>query len=66
MLFLIYIRFLFVKIKRQHLDIQFKTSSYINDVVLIVKGKTAKENSKILKQITKTTFQWAQENAVTL
>ena len=62
-LFLIYIRFLFDKIKRKHQNV--KLPSYIDDVVLIVKGKTAEENCKTLEQITKTTFQWATENAVT-
>ncbi len=62
-LFLIYIRFLFDRIKRKHQNV--KLPSYIDDVALIVEGKTAEENCKFLEQITKTTFQWATENAVT-
>jgi len=63
MLFLIYIRFLFTKINNKHT--QLKLSSYIDDVAISVEGKTAKENSKELKLVTKTAFQWAEDNAVT-
>jgi len=63
MLFLIYIRFLFIKINNKHT--QLKLSSYIDDVAIIVEGKTAKKNSKILKLVTKTAFQWTEDNAVT-
>ena len=62
-LFLIYIRFLFDRIKRKHQHV--KLPSYIDDVALIVEGKITEENCKYLEQITKTTFQWATENAVT-
>ncbi len=55
MLFLIYIRFLFTKINNKHT--QLKLSSYIDDVAIVVKGKTAEENSKTLKLVTKTAFQ---------
>ncbi len=63
MLFLIYIRFLFTKINNKHTHL--KLSSYIDDVAIIVEGKTAKENSRILELVTKTAFQWAEDNAVT-
>ena len=63
MLFLIYIRFLFTKINNKHT--QLKLPSYIDDVAIIVEGKTAKENSKTLELVTKTAFQWAEDNAVT-
>ena len=63
MLFLIYIRFLFTKINNKHT--QLKLSSYIDNVAIVVKGKTAEENSKTLKLVTKTAFQWAEDNAVT-
>jgi len=55
MLFLIYIRFLFTKINNKHT--QLKLPSYIDDVAIIVEGKTAKKNSKVLKLVTKTAFQ---------
>ena len=66
-LFLIYIRYLFVKINKNHLhlNLSLKLPSYIDDVAITVEGKTAEENSQILMEITKTTFQWADENAVT-
>ncbi len=63
MLFLIYIRFLFIKINNTYT--QLRLSSYIDDVAIIVEGKTASENSKVLKLATKTAFQWVKENAVT-
>lgn len=63
MLFLIYIRFLFTKINNKHTHL--KLPSYIDDVAIIVEGKTAKENSKTLELVTKTAFQWAEDNAVT-
>ena len=40
-------------------------AEYIDDVAITVEGKTAEENSQTLMKITKTTFQWADENAVT-
>jgi hypothetical protein len=54
MLFLIYIRFLFTKINNKHT--QLKLPSYIDDVAIIVEGKTAKENSKTLELVTKLHF----------
>ena len=58
-LFLIYIRYLFVKINKNHLhlNLSLKLSSYIDDVIITVEGKTAEENSQTLMKITKTTFQ---------
>ena len=58
-LFLIYIRYLFVKINKNHLhlNLSFKLSSYIDDVIITVEEKTAEKNSQILMKIIKTTFQ---------
>ena len=61
-LFLIYIRFLFSKIKAKFSQVQ--KPSYIDDVALYVTGKSAKENSETLQEVTKTVFAWAEENAV--
>ena len=61
-LFLIYIRFLFPKIKAKFSEVQ--KPSYINDVALYLSGKTAEENAKVLQEAIKTVFTWAEENAV--
>ena len=61
-LFLIYIRFLFSKIKAKFLEVQ--KPSYINDVTLYISRKTAEENAKVLQEAAKTVFTWAEENAV--
>ena len=61
-LFLIYIRFLFSKIKVKFSEVQ--KPSYIDDVTLYISGKTAEENAKVLQEAAKTKFTWAKENAV--
>ena len=53
-LFLIYIRFLFSKIKVKFSEVQ--KPSYINDVTLYISGKTAEENTKVLQEAAKTVF----------
>ncbi len=61
-LFLIYIRFLFPKIRAKIDDLH--ASSYIDDVALYVEGKNIKENAKKLEKAAKIAFTWANENAV--
>ncbi|SLM40438.1 Reverse transcriptase domain [Lasallia pustulata] len=61
-LFLIYIRFLFPKIKAKFPEVQ--KPSYIDDVALYTTGRNAEENAKVLQEVTKTVFTWAEENAV--
>ena len=61
-LFLIYIRFLFSKIKAKFTQVQ--KPSYIDDVTIYVSEKSAKENSEVLQEVIKTVFAWAEENAV--
>ncbi len=63
-LFLIYIRFLFTQVKKQHTDSQIKIPSYIDDVAVTVKGKSAEENSIVLEKVAKSLFLWAKDNAV--
>jgi len=62
MLFLIYMRFLFTKINNKHT--QLKLPHYIDDIAIIVEGRTAEENNKTLELITKTAFEWAEDNCV--
>ena len=63
-LFLIYIRFLFTQVKKQHTDPQIKIPSYIDDVAVTVEGKSAEENSIVLEKVAKSLFLWAKDNAV--
>ncbi len=63
-LFLIYIRFLFTQVKKQHTDSQIKILSYIDDVTVMVKGKSAEENSIVLKKVVKSLFLWAKDNVI--
>jgi len=63
-LFLIYIRFLFTQVKKQHTDSQIKIPSYIDDVAVTVEGKSAEENSIVLEKVAKSLFLWAKDNAV--
>ena len=53
-LFLIYIRFLFSKIKVKFSEVQ--KLSYINDMTLYISEKTAEENVKVLQEAAKTVF----------
>ena len=50
-LFSIYIRFLFSKIKNEHKYANIKMSSFIDDVAIEVESKNAKENCKLLIKI---------------
>ncbi len=63
-LFLIYIRFLFIQVKKQHTDSQIKILSYIDDVTVMVKSKSAEENSIMLKKVVKSLFLWAKDNVI--
>ena len=61
-LFLIYIRNLFLKVKVKLSQVQ--TLSYIDDVALYIEESLAKKNCKVLKRTVKTVFKWAPENTV--
>ncbi len=61
-LFLIYIRHLFLKIRARIENLQ--SFSYIDDVALYIEGKSIDKNVKKLKKTTKIAFTWANENAV--
>jgi len=63
-LFLIYIRFLFTQVKKQHMNSQIKIPSYIDDVAVTVVGNSANENSIVLEKVIKSLFSWAKDNAV--
>ncbi len=61
-LFLIYIRHLFLKIRARIENLQ--SLSYIDDVTLYIEEKSIDKNVKKLKKTTKIAFTWANENAV--
>ncbi len=61
-LFLIYIRYLFSKIRAKFENLQ--SLSYINNVMLYVKVRNIDKNVKILKNAAKITFTWTENNAV--
>jgi len=61
-LFLIYIRQLFLKIRARIENLQ--SLSYIDDVTLYIEEKSIDKNVKKLKKTTKIAFTWANENAV--
>ncbi len=61
-LFLIYIWYLFSKIRAKFENLQ--SLSYINDVMLYVEKRNIDKNVKILKNAAKITFTWAENNAV--
>ena len=63
-LFLIYIRFLFTQVKKQHIDLQIKILSYIDDVTVMIKDKSAEKNSIVLKKVVKSLFLWAKDNVI--
>ena len=50
-LFLIYIRFSFSKVKNEHKYANIKMSSFIDDVAIEVESKNAKKNCKLLIEI---------------
>ena len=61
-LFLIYIRYLFSKIRAKFENLQ--SLSYIDDVMLYIEGRNIDKNVKILKNAAKIAFTWAENNAV--
>ncbi len=61
-LFLIYIRHLFLKIRARIKNLQ--SFSYIDDIALYVEGKSIDKNVKKLKKMTKIAFTWANENTM--
>ncbi len=61
-LFLIYIRYLFSKIRAKFENLQ--SFSYIDDVTLYIKGRNIDKNVKMLKNAAKIAFTWAENNAV--
>ncbi len=61
-LFLIYIQYLFSKIRAKFKNLQ--SLSYIDDVMLYVEKRNIDKNVKILKNAAKITFTWAENNAV--
>ncbi len=61
-LFLIYIQYLFSKIRAKFKNLQ--SLSYIDDVTLYVEERNIDNNVKILKNAAKIAFTWAENNAV--
>ncbi len=61
-LFLIYIRYLFSKIRVKFENLQ--SLNYIDDVTLYVEERNIDKNVKILKNAAKIAFTWAENNAV--
>ena len=60
-LFLIYIRHLFPKIR---MKFNAHSPSFIDDVAIYVENKTAKQNCKEIEIIVKTAYDWAASNNV--
>ncbi len=61
-LFLIYIWYLFSKIRAKFENLQ--SLSYIDDVTLYIEGRNIDKNVKMLKNAAKIAFTWAENNAV--
>jgi hypothetical protein len=61
-LFLIYIRYLFSKIRAKFENLQ--SLSYIDDVTLYIEGKNINKNAKMLENTAKIAFTLAKKNAV--
>lgn len=61
-LFLLYIRPLF-DVLNQKLPLVW-TPSYMDDVALVVRGKTKQENARVMEQAAAICFEWAESNAV--
>jgi len=61
-LFLIYIQYLFSKIRAKFENLQ--SLSYIDDVTLYIEGRNIDKNVKMLKNEAKIAFTWAKNNAV--
>ncbi len=60
-LFLIYTRFLFSKLK---IDVNIVTASFVNDVMIYTLWKKIELNCEKLRQAISKAFDWARENAV--
>jgi hypothetical protein len=60
-LFLIYTRFLFSKLK---LDVNIATSSLVDDIVIYTLSRKIESNCQRLNQAIFKTFEWARENAI--
>ncbi len=61
-LFLIYIQYLFSKIRAKFENLQ--SLSYIDDMMLYIEGRNIDKNVKMLKNAAKIAFTWAENNAV--
>ncbi len=61
-LFLIYIQYLFSKIRAKFENLQ--SLSYIDDVMLYIERRNIDKNVKILKNAAKIAFTWAENNAM--
>ncbi len=61
-LFLIYIRYLFSKIHAKFGNLQ--SFSYIDDVTLYIEERNIDKNVKMLENVAKVAFTWAENNAV--
>ncbi len=61
-LFLIYIQYLFSKICAKFENLQ--SLSYIDDMMLYIKGRNIDKNVKMLENAAKITFTWIENNAV--
>ncbi len=61
-LFLIYIQYLFSKIRAKFENLQ--SLSYIDDVMLYIERRNINKNVKILKNAAKIAFTWTENNAV--
>jgi hypothetical protein len=60
-LFLIYTRFLFAKLK---IDVNIATSSFIDDIVIYTLSKRIEINCERLNQAISKAFEWARENVI--
>ncbi len=60
-LFLIYIRFLFTKLK---IDVKIETSSFVNDIMIYTSSKKIETNCERLNQAILKVFNWARKNVV--
>src|SRR3981081_1893000 len=61
-LFLIYLRPIFTRLDQTHPDIT--SPSYIDDICLLIQGKSATSNARKLEEAVTTCFQWGKSNAV--
>ncbi len=60
-LFLIYTRFLFAKLK---IDINIATSSFVDDIMIYTSSKKIEINCERLNQAISIAFKWARENVI--